>query len=131
VEYLVQLCRHLFISLKVRLYDYQLWTQALGQLDGLRRMHPEPSGFVAGSRHHTTLGIVTNRYRLALQFWIIALLYSGEELIHIHMNNLHKPINLGAKVQIIIQIAVRTPTKKRESHITTGFSGDLQKRCIF
>ena len=41
----------------------------------------------------------------SLQFWIIALLYSGEELIHIHMNNLHKPINLVAKVQIIIQFA--------------------------
>ena len=32
---------------------------------------------------------MANRYRLTLQFWIVSLLHSGKELVHINMDDLH------------------------------------------
>jgi hypothetical protein len=60
-------------------------------------MHPEPSGLVAGSRHHATFHVVPHSYRFALQFRVIALLYSREKLVHVHMDYLH---SLNPKITI-------------------------------
>ena len=88
VEYLVQLCRHRLILLEMRLHDNQLRTQTLGHLYGLGRMYSEPPSLVAGSGYHTAFGIMTDCDGLAPQFWMIPLLHSSKELIHIHMNDL-------------------------------------------
>ena len=73
----------------MRLHDDQLRTQTLGNLNGLCRMHAKPPCFVAGCRHHTPFGIVPHRYRLATKLRIVALLYSREKLVHIHVNDFH------------------------------------------
>jgi hypothetical protein len=52
-------------------------------------MYTEPPGLVAGRRYHTAFNIMTNRDWLAPQFWIIALLHSRKELVHVHMDDLH------------------------------------------
>ena len=52
-------------------------------------MHAKTACLVASCRHDTTFSIVANRYWLAFQLWIVALLNSGKELVHIYMNNLH------------------------------------------
>jgi hypothetical protein len=51
-------------------------------------MHPEAPGLITSRRHDTTFGIVSHRYRFTPQFRIVALFYSCEELIHVHMDDL-------------------------------------------
>ena len=89
MENLVQLSRHLLIPLEVRFHDNQLRTQAFGYLNGLGRMHSEPSGLVAGRRYHATFSVMANRYRLSFQFRIVSLLHSGKELVHVHVDDFH------------------------------------------
>ena len=87
----------------MRLYYYQLRTQAFSHLNGLRRMHTEPPCLVTGCRYDTTFGIVSYSYRLATKLRIFSLLYSREKLIHVHVDDLHMPffslfrfdVNLG------------------------------------
>ena len=76
------------------LHDNQLRTKTFGHLNGLCRVHSEPSGLVAGRRNHATFGIVANRYRLTLQFRIVSLLHSGKELVHVHVDDFHLFIRL-------------------------------------
>ena len=52
-------------------------------------MNTKPASLIAGCGHHTTLCIVSHCYRFAFQFWMVALLYGCEELIHIYMNDFH------------------------------------------
>ena len=65
----------------------------------LRRMKDDGRYTVPASQNdywalifHATLGIMSHRYRLATKLRIISLLYSREKLIHVHMDDLHKPI---------------------------------------
>jgi hypothetical protein len=63
-------------------------------------VHTKPASLIAGCRHYATFGIMPHSYRLAFQFWLVSLLYSRKELIHIHMNYL--PIDilfLGANLR--------------------------------
>ena len=39
----------LFVSLEMRLYDDELWTQAFGHLNGLGRVHAKTTSLIAGS----------------------------------------------------------------------------------
>ena len=110
----VQLHRDLFIPLEMRLYDDELWAQALGHLNGLCGMHAKASGLIAGSRYYTTFSIVTNSYGFALQFRIVALLHSGKELVHVHMNNLHHAAKVRNKREIWKQMKVLDTKKSGE-----------------
>ena len=51
-------------------------------------MYSESPSLVAGSGYHTAFGIMTDCDGLAPQFWMIPLLHSSKELIHIHVNDL-------------------------------------------
>ena len=95
VKDFVQLRRHLLIPLEMWLYDDELRTETFGHLYGLCRMDTKTTCLIAGRRHYATLCVVSDSYRFAFQFWIVTLFYSCKELIHVHMNNLHR--SKGAK----------------------------------
>ena len=78
----------------------------------------------AGSWYHTAFGIMTDCDGLVPQFWMIPLLHSSKELIHIHMNDL-----VHLSTQLIISL-FWTPLGSCLSSLWRNFQGaNIQRKC--
>ena len=87
-EYVADLLRDSFISLKPWFDENKVGALALRSYRRHGRTHTERSGLVTRCGDNATFGRATYSYRLAAQVGVIALFHTGVKRIHIDMDNL-------------------------------------------